>query len=195
MSAGTPDTNVGRPSFGQKYTSSLGQGLWQRTRRAVSADMSPACNRRARLAGELCVWAALRCMVCGSGCAGVAVPRVTSMWTRRDRMMSIPINTGGDSRPMITMNVALPRASSHCRFRCWVFPAIWRGLPWTTPSKGFKGPHCVRYCHHTENPIQVTDAPVSTRPRTGMPSRLSWPVMGGPTAHPTGVTLASGDPL
>ena len=28
----------------------------------------------------------------------------------------------------------------------------------------------------------------------GMPSRVSWPVMGGPTAHPTGVTLASGDP-
>ena len=27
-----------------------------------------------------------------------------------------------------------------------------------------------------------------------MPSRLSWPVMGGPTVHPTGVTLASGDP-
>ena len=27
-----------------------------------------------------------------------------------------------------------------------------------------------------------------------MPSRLSWPVMGGPTAHPTGVALASGDP-
>ena len=27
-----------------------------------------------------------------------------------------------------------------------------------------------------------------------MPSRLSWPVMGGPIAHPTGVTLASGDP-
>ena len=27
-----------------------------------------------------------------------------------------------------------------------------------------------------------------------MPSRLSWPMMGGPTAHPTGVTLASGDP-
>ena len=27
-----------------------------------------------------------------------------------------------------------------------------------------------------------------------MPSRLSWPVMGGSTAHPTGVTLASGDP-
>ena len=27
-----------------------------------------------------------------------------------------------------------------------------------------------------------------------MPSRVSWLVMGGPTAHPTGVTLASGDP-
>ena len=26
-----------------------------------------------------------------------------------------------------------------------------------------------------------------------MPSRLSWLVMGGPTAHPTGVILASGD--
>ena len=28
----------------------------------------------------------------------------------------------------------------------------------------------------------------------GMPSRVNWLVMGGPTAHPTGVTLASGDP-
>ena len=27
-----------------------------------------------------------------------------------------------------------------------------------------------------------------------MPSRLSWPMMGGPTAHTTEVTLASGDP-
>ena len=27
-----------------------------------------------------------------------------------------------------------------------------------------------------------------------MPSRVNWPVMGAPTAHPTGVTLASGDP-
>ena len=27
-----------------------------------------------------------------------------------------------------------------------------------------------------------------------MPSRVSWPVMGGPTVHPTGVTLALGDP-
>ena len=39
-----------------------------------------------------------------------------------------------------------------------------------------------------------SDAPVSTRPRTGMPSRVSWPVTGGPTAHPTGVTLPLGDP-
>ena len=103
----------------------------------------------------------------------------------------------GDSRPMMTMKLALPLASPHCRLRCWVFPAIWGGLPgapWTTPSKGFKGPHWVRYCHHTENPMQVTEEPVSTRPRTGIPSRLSWPVMGGPTAHPIGVTLASGDP-
>ena len=35
VSAGTPDTNVGRPPSGQKNTSSLGRGLWQRTRRAV----------------------------------------------------------------------------------------------------------------------------------------------------------------
>ena len=27
-----------------------------------------------------------------------------------------------------------------------------------------------------------------------MPSRVNWPAMGGPTAHPTGVTLALGDP-
>ena len=27
-----------------------------------------------------------------------------------------------------------------------------------------------------------------------MPSNVSWPVMGGPTAHPTGATLALGDP-
>ena len=27
-----------------------------------------------------------------------------------------------------------------------------------------------------------------------MPSKVSWPVMGCPTAHPTGVTLALGDP-
>ena len=44
------------------------------------------------------------------------------------------------------------------------------------------------------NPRQVTEAFVYTRPRTGMPSKVSWPVIGGPTAHPTGVTLALGDP-
>ena len=60
VSASTPETNVGRPSSGQKYTSSLGYGLWQRTRHAVSAGMSTACNNRARLAGEFYVWAALR---------------------------------------------------------------------------------------------------------------------------------------
>ena len=136
-------------------------------------------------------------MVCESGCAGVAVPWVTSIRIRSGRMISIPISTGGDSRPMMTMKLALPLALPHCRLRCWVLPAIWRGLPWvpwTTPSKGFKELHWERYCHHTENPMQVTEAPVSTRPRIGMPSRLSWPEMGGPTAHPTGVTLASGDP-
>ena len=51
VSTGTPETNVGRPSSGQKYTSSLGHGLWQRTRRTVSAGMSKDCNSRARLAG------------------------------------------------------------------------------------------------------------------------------------------------
>ena len=51
-----------------------------------------------------------------------------------------------------------------------------------------------RYCHHNENPMQFTEAPVSIRPSTGMPSSVSWPVMGGSTAHPTGVTLASDDP-
>ena len=45
-----------------------------------------------------------------------------------------------------------------------------------------------------ENLRQVTDAPVSTRPRTGMPSSVNWPVMGGLTAHSTGATLALGDP-
>ena len=47
--AGTPETNVGRPSSGQKYTSSLGQGLWQWTNCAVLAGMSTACDSRARL--------------------------------------------------------------------------------------------------------------------------------------------------
>ena len=42
--------------------------------------------------------------------------------------------------------------------------------------------------------MQVTEAPVSTKPRTGIPSTVSWPEMGGPTAHPIGATLALGDP-
>ena len=52
-------------------------------------------------------------MVWGSGCAGVAVPFVTSMWTRKGRIMSIPIKQGGDSSPTMTMKLALPRASPH----------------------------------------------------------------------------------
>ena len=43
-------------------------------------------------------------------------------------------------------------------------------------------------------PRQVTEAPVSTSPSTGMPSMESRPEMGGVTAHPTGATLALGDP-
>ena len=43
-------------------------------------------------------------------------------------------------------------------------------------------------------PRQVTEAPVSTRPLTGTPSMQSRPEMGGATAHPTGATLALGDP-
>ena len=55
--------------------------------------------------------------------------------------------------------------------------------------------HCpLELRHQIENPRQVTEAPVSTRPRMGMPSNVSWPVMGGPTAHPTGATLALGEP-
>ena len=44
------------------------------------------------------------------------------------------------------------------------------------------------------NPRHVTEAPVSTNPKTGMPSMESWPEMGRATAHPTGATLALGDP-
>ena len=35
---------------------------------------------------------------------------------------------------------------------------------------------------------------VSTSPTTGIPSMESWPEMGSATAHPTGATLALGDP-
>ena len=62
------------------------------------------------------------------------------------------------------------------------------------PLKLSQGPPLVAERHQTENPRQVTDAPVSMRPRTGMPSRVSWSVMGGLTAHTTGVILALGDP-
>ena len=162
--------------------------------------MSVICSSRARLvAGReaSCCWAAFRWIVWGSGWAGIAVPLFTSMRTRSGRMMPIPIKQGGDSSPMITMKHARPRASPQCRSKYCVFPTIHRGFPWapcTIPPKGFKGPHWARYFHYTENPMQVTEAPVSTRPRTGMPSRVSWPVMGWPTAHQTGVTLVSGDP-
>ena len=61
-SAGMPVTNAGRASPGQSKTSSVGHGLWQRTRRAVSGGMSVVCRSRARLA----VWA----MVAHSGAVG-----------------------------------------------------------------------------------------------------------------------------
>ena len=50
-----------------KYTSSLGQGLWQRTKHADSARMSTAWRSMARPAGEGVAWTALRWMVWGSG--------------------------------------------------------------------------------------------------------------------------------
>ena len=90
-----------------------------------------------------------------------------------------------------------PACSTPLQVQMLCFPRNLQRFPvWAVhvPPKGFKGPHWAWYCHHTENPMQVTEAPMSTRPRTGMPSRVSWPVMGGPTTHPTGVSLASGDP-
>ena len=50
--AGTPETNVFRPSSGQKYTSSWGQGLWQPTNSAALAGISTACNSTEQLTGE-----------------------------------------------------------------------------------------------------------------------------------------------
>ena len=61
--------------------------------------------------------------------------------------------------------------------------------------KWLQGTHWARYRHHTENPMQVTEAPVSTRPRTGMPSRVSWPVMGGPMRTPNRGHLGQVTPL
>ena len=45
-----PVTNAGKASPGQNKTSSIGHGLWQRTRRAVSGGMSVVCRGRAWLA-------------------------------------------------------------------------------------------------------------------------------------------------
>ena len=45
-----PVTNAGRASPGQNKTSSVGHGLWQRTRRAVSGGMSVVCRSRVQLA-------------------------------------------------------------------------------------------------------------------------------------------------
>ena len=51
QSAGMPVTKAGKTSLGQKRTSSVGHGLWQRTRRAVSGGISAVCSSRAQLAG------------------------------------------------------------------------------------------------------------------------------------------------
>ena len=82
----------------------------------------------------------------------------------------------------------------------WLAHRLGRGGRWLRNQRRQPPPKCPHsdpsaggIATHTENPMQVAEAPVSTRPRTGMPSRLSWPVMGGPTEHTTGVTLASGD--
>ena len=95
------------------------------------------------------------------------------------------------------MKLALPRASPHWISRCLVFPAMWSSLPCapcTALVNGYSAPHWARYRHQMAKPRQVTDAPVSTSPLTGMPSMQSRPEMGGATAHPTGANLASGDP-
>ena len=93
------------------------------------------------------VCAAFRWMVWGSGCAGVAVPSVTSMRTLKGRIMSIPIKQGGDSSPTMTIKLALPLASPHWISRCSVLPAIWSGFPcapWTVLSNGLSAPHWAR---------------------------------------------------
>ena len=93
--------------------------------------------------GGSCFWAALRWMVCGSGCAGVAVPFVTSMRKRSGRMISIPIRTRSDSRPMITMKQARPRASPHWRLRFGAFlrsGVVCRGHHGRPPRKASRDP-------------------------------------------------------
>ena len=44
-----PVTKAGRASLGQNKTSPAGHELWQRTRRAISGEMSAVCSSRARL--------------------------------------------------------------------------------------------------------------------------------------------------
>ena len=81
------------------------------------------------------------------GCAGVAVPSVTSMRTLKGRMMSIPIRQGGDSSPTMIIKLALPRASPHWMSRCLVLPAMWSGLPCapcTALVNGSRAPHWAR---------------------------------------------------
>ena len=90
--------------------------------------------------------------------------------------MSMPIRQGGDSNPTMTIKLARPHASPHWISKCSVLPAMFKGLPWapwTVPSYCFRAPHWVRLRHQTSNPRQVTEAPVSTNPRTGMPSIVS----------------------
>ena len=65
-----PVTNDGRASPGQNKTSSVGHGLRQQMRRAVSGGMSAVCRSRARLA----VWG----MVAHGGVAGSGALEVGS---------------------------------------------------------------------------------------------------------------------
>ena len=111
------------PGLCQRPALALGQrrercscpGVWRE-----APDVGSSWGRGGGLAdcesGLFCgcrVCAALRWMVWGSGCVGVAVPSVTSMRTLKGRIMSIPIKQGGDSSPTMTMKLALPRASPH----------------------------------------------------------------------------------
>ena len=143
-SVGTPDTNVGRASFWAEVDILSGPGVMTADQSSsFGGDVGGLEQQCTALGGGSCFWVALRWMVCESGYASVAVPLVTSMQTSSGRIISIPIKTGGDSRPMIIMKQARPRASPHWRLRCWVFPAIWSGFPWapwTTPSKGSRDP-------------------------------------------------------
>ena len=82
--------------------------------------------------------------------------------------------------------------------KCSVCPATFRGFPcapWTVRTlERLECPPLGVVAHHMANPRHVTEAPVFTSPKTGMPSMESWPEMGSATARPTGATLALGDP-